>query len=147
MALGLGSVSSAQRALLVMRLVHCGEDTTSQDVVRSLTLSESPLQLHIDGCGGASADRCGAVVGNIVLTVAVMLFGLSAAVGIHRVRKGSGWTVHDGLAAYAVPARLVSVGTFLLQPTVGSSLGLLWYGGGVAACYVMWVCVVLLCVL
>lgn len=109
-------------------VVDCGGN---EGGTTALPRSHSPLGLSVDGCGTASlALHCGAVLGNLALvSVVALLTALYVAVQHWR----SGRPSRTILAERGLPVRVLPVAVFLLQPTVSSSLHLVWYTGGSSA--------------
>lgn len=129
-AMGLSAIAGIQRVLYVAQLLNCG--TVDEDKV-PLSRSDSPTQLSLEPCGGSSGGQrlpmhCGAVVGNVsILLGVVFLMGLYTC-GMHLVKKGKS-SIRSILAQRGLPAKAVPVLSFLLQPTLASSLTLFRFSG------------------
>lgn len=139
LAMGLSAVSNVQRAMLGMQLVRCGRRRPQEeqaDAATSLELprSHSPLGLVVSGCDGGkeyemplSSAHCGAVLGNLAL-VSFMGFLIMMFVVCQKIRTNNS-SFRTVLAAVNLPSRALPFAMVLLQPTLSSSLSLLWHTG------------------
>lgn len=112
----------AQRGMLSLRLAACkrdGQDGASQD----LAIADSPTQLELGG-----SPLQGAVVGNVLVVLAVTALMLLIGVVIQQVTKRNNhWkgALRAGIEWCGLPGSAIGVFSNLLQPTFGVALALL----------------------